>query len=437
MSTNPDPIRMLRGLRLPQWLLPPHWPQAGGTPAWADLLIDAEGRVARLQPHGTPAGSPEGGACWDVQGALALPGLVDAHTHIDKTFTLPRMRNVTPGLLGAIEAMMVDRAQWTPDDIRQRASRALQWSHQAGVTRLRTHCDWWEPDQVPVAWQVLQDLAETWRGRVRLERVSLMPLPLFADRRTAHGLAKTVARSGPDALLGGFVHSTHWDPSALRHLLEAAAHHGLDVDLHVDEELQVNAQGLLSTARLAREMGFTGRIVCGHTCALSVQDEHTAQTTLDAVARAPITLVTLPVTNLLLQDAQTARTPRTRGITLVKEARSRGIPVLMASDNVQDPFCPMGSYDPLESMTIGLPAAQLTQAFDRWTDALCRGDWLDRAPATTPLTPGDPADLVIFVDADHWGFPSRTQQRVVLRQGRLSHGSPPAPWYQPSGALAL
>lgn len=435
MSTNPDPVRMLRGLRLPQWLLPANWPQTDSGPAWADLLIDPEGQVVRLQPHGSPSGAPDMGRCWDVQGALALPGLVDAHTHIDKTFTLPRMRNVTPGLLGAIEAMMVDRAQWTPNDIHQRASRALEWSYRSGVTRLRTHCDWWEPDQVPVAWPVLQDLAEAWRGRMRLERVSLIPLPLFADRHAAHELARTVARSGPDTLLGGFVHSTHWDPGALRHLLEAAAHHGLDVDLHVDEELQVEAQGLLTTARLAQEMGFAGRIVCGHTCALSVQDERTAQATLDAVAQAPITLVTLPVTNLLLQDAQTARTPRTRGITLVKEARSRGIPVLMASDNVQDPFCPMGSYDPLEAMTIGLPAAQLTQAFDRWTDAFCRADWLDRAP-NPPLAPGEPADLVIFVDADHWGFPSRTQQRVVLRRGRLCHGSPPAPWYQPSGALA-
>ena len=85
-------------------------------------------------------------------------------------------------------------------------------------------------------------------------------------------LAAQVAGSGPGALLGGFVHSTNWDPAALRHLFEAAAHHGLDVDLHVDEELNPAAQGLATTAALLRELDFAGHVVCGHTCALAMQD---------------------------------------------------------------------------------------------------------------------------------------------------------------------
>ena len=73
-------------------------------------------------------------------------------------------------------------------------------------------------------------------------------------------------------------------------------------------------------------------------------DETTALKTLDAAARAPITIVSLPITNLLLQDAVAGRTPRQRGITLVKEARARGIPLLLGSDNVQDPFCAVGTF---------------------------------------------------------------------------------------------
>jgi len=164
---------------------------------------------------------------------------------------------------------------------------------------------------------------------------------------------------------------------------------------------------------------------------LAVQDASQALATLDAVARAPITLVTLPVTNLLLQDAATGRTPRTRGLTLVKEARSRGIPVLIASDNVQDPFCPVGSYDPLEALMLGVPAAQLETPFDTWSEALCRADWLRRGPATLPLAVGAPADLVVFAAADRWGFPSRTQPRVVLRQGQPLQGDVPAAWTHP------
>ena len=434
MHASSTPDNILRA-RLPRWLLPSAWPQQGHQPALADLHL-AQGRILEVQPHGTQP-APHG-TVWDVAGALVLPGLVDAHTHLDKAFTLPRMGVVQPGLLGAIEAMMVDRQGWTEADIHTRAGRALQWAYDAGTVHLRTHCDWWEPDAQPLAWNVLRALAHDWADRITLERVSLIPLHLYTDRSAALRLAATVAASGPGALLGGFVHSTNWDPQALRHLLEAAQHHGLNVDLHVDEELHPGAKGLATTAALLKELRFEGHVVCGHTCALAAQDEATALATLDAVAQSPITLVTLPITNLLLQDATTGRTPRQRGLTLVKEARARGIPVLVASDNVQDPFCPVGSFDPLEALATGVLAAQLEAPFDQWSESLCRADWLRTGRTGTtalPLQPGAMADLLVFTQADNWGFPSRTQGaqgRVVLRQGRVASGHAPAAWHVPT-----
>jgi cytosine/creatinine deaminase len=423
----------LHHVRLPRWLLPEAWPQRQGQPALAHLLIE-QGRIGALRPAGEAPASGE--PSWDLGGALALPGFVDAHVHLDKTFTLPRMARIEPGLLGAIEAMLIDREGWTADDVRQRAERALQWAWEAGSTRLRTHVDWWEPDRVPVAWPVLGELAQAWRGRIRLERVSLMRLGLYEDAAQADRLAREVAASGPDALLGGFVHSSHWNEAALRHLLLSAQRHGLDVDLHVDEELTPSAQGLATIARLLREIGFDGRVVCGQVCALAAQDEASPLRTLDAVAGAPITLVSLPATNLLLQDAVTGRTPRQRGLTLVKEARERGIPLLLASDNVQDPFCRLGSYDPIDALAVGALVGQLPDPFDTWSEALCRADWLDREPRGGRGLVGAAADLVLFVDADAHGFPSRGARRVVLRDGCLTHGAPPPAWLAGAGANA-
>ena len=95
----------------------------------------------------------------------------------------------------------------------------------------------------------------------------------------------------------------------------------------------------------------------------------------------------------------------------------RGIPVLLASDNVQDPFCRVGSYDPVDALAAGVLAAQLDRPFDMWSESLCRADWLQRSPAATPTLAGAPADLVVFTAADAWGWPSRAGQRVVLRGG--------------------
>ncbi|MCY1212389.1 Pterin deaminase [compost metagenome] len=410
---------LLDNARLPRWLLPADWPQRHGVPELARIAIEA-GRVRSVQPV-NDSDTPASG--WDLAGTLALPAFVDAHTHLDKAFTLARMQKVQPGLLGAIDAMLADRVHWTPADVRERASRGLQWAWACGTAHVRTHVDWWEPDALPTAWPVMAELAQEWAGRVRLEQVALIKLPLFEDASQALRLARQVKATGPHALLGGFVHSTNWSENALRNLLLAAQACELDIDLHVDEELDASAVGLQTTARLLREIGYEGRVVCGHLCALAAQPEAQAFATLDAVARAPITVVSLPATNLLLQDAVTGRTPRQRGITLVKEAHARGIPLLFASDNVQDPFCRLGSFDPVEALGTAALVAQLDEPFDTWSQALCRSDWLERTPATTtPTLVGAKADLVLFTQADRHGWPSRSATRVVLRDGRVTHG---------------
>ena len=412
---------LLDNARLPRWLLPSDWPQCDGVPVLARIVLEA-GRVQSVRPASTDDAA-RSAESWHLAGTLALPGFVDAHTHLDKAFTLPRMKEVQPGLLGAIDAMLNDRVHWSSGDVHERASRGLQWAWECGTTHVRTHVDWWEPDAVPLAWPVMAALAEEWAGRVRLEQVSLIKLPLFEDAARAMRLARQVKATGPHALLGGFVHSTNWSENALRNLLVSAQACDLDVDLHVDEELNSAAVGLQTTARILREIGFEGRVVCGHICALAAQPEAQAFATLDAVARAPITVVSLPATNLLLQDAVTGRTPRLRGITLVKEARERGIPLLFASDNVQDPFCRLGSFDPVEALGTAALVAQLDEPFDNWSQALCRGDWLQRAAATTtPTLVGAKADLVLFTQADRHGWPSRSATRVVLREGRVTHG---------------
>ena len=417
--TTPAAPGQLLNARLPRWLLPADWPETSDGPALACLSLH-QGRVSAVQPMQTPVAASASGPVWDLQGAPVLPGLVDAHTHLDKTFTLPRMGRVQPGLLGAIDAMMADRTGWTPADVHARASRALAWAHAAGCVHLRSHVDWWEPEQVPLAWPVLAGLAAEWKGRIRLEQVSLIKLTLFKELAQARRFAQRVAATGPHALLGAFVHTVNWDEQALRHLFIAAEEAGLDVDLHVDEELDPAACGLATTARLVRELRFSGRVVCGHACALAAQAESLALATLDAVAQAPITLISLPITNALLQDATVGRTPRQRGLTLIKEARSRGIPVLLASDNVQDPFCRVGSYDPVEALSAGVLAGQLDAPFDDASQSLCRSDWLQRvAPTTPPTLVGAAADLVIFTAADAWGWPSRGTERRVLRAGVL------------------
>lgn len=362
---------------------------------------------------------------------MVLPCFVDAHTHLDKAFTAERLEAVAPGLLGGIAASVTDRRNWTAQDLRARAARGLDWATRAGTIHLRTHLDWPHPAEVPLSWKVLGQLRDEWTDKVEIERVSLTNLARFQRVEVAKLLARHVAASGSGAVLGAFVHTSNWSADALRNLLVAAQEFDLDVDLHVDEELDRSARGVATTARILKEIGFERRVACSHACALSVLPETDSLRILDDVAQVPITFICLPAANLMLQDATTGRTPRLRGITLVKEARVRKIPVLFATDSVQDAFCRFGSFDPVETMIIAAASLQLAEPFDEWSQSLCRRDWLQQpSRSETSLLVGQTSDLILFTQANSVGWPSRATSRVVLRNGCVAFGVPPTSWIE-------
>lgn len=388
-----------QGARLPRWLLPDGWPQPDGEPLPATLHFTPGG--TRMEPDAGPA--LEGYLALD--GALVLPPLIEPHAHLDKTFTVRRSPARQPGLLAAIDAVHQDRAHWSREDLRARIGRALDWATHAGVGLLRTHIDWSCSD-APLAWQVVGELDP---ALCQIERVALLPLPLFADADMAERLAAQVASDGKGAVLGGFIHSSNWDAQAITHLLQAAERWHLDIDLHIDEELDPRARGMRELAQYLQREGFSGRICCSHACALSQQAD--AEQLLDVLAQHRVSLIALPLTNLLLQDVAVGRTPRQRGLTLIKEAQARGIPVLLGADNVQDAFCPVGSYDPLDTLFSGMLAAQLGNAFDEASALICRRDALHDASSQLAN------DFVIFPAADIHSWPLRQHQRYRLVDG--------------------
>ena len=163
----------------------------GGTKARSNVRLDRvtlggrtvaleieDGRIARIEPVHGPA-------VWQV-----LPRPVDPHVHLDKTFLWPRAKPPAPGLFPAIEATLADRADWTAEDIRARAGRALAEASAAGTRALRTHVDWNEPG-VPLAWDVLGEMAAD--APLHIQRAPLVPLDLLGDANLGPPIAAHVA----------------------------------------------------------------------------------------------------------------------------------------------------------------------------------------------------------------------------------------------------
>lgn len=393
--------------------LPAHLIGQPGDLVRADLTIDG-GRISGPIPGAVEV---------DLKGALVLPAFIDMHTHLDKGQIWGRSPNPDGSFPGALAAAGADRDRhWSPGDLRRRMEFALRSAEAHGTRAIRTHLDS-IPPQDAISWPLFADLRAEWAGRIDLQAASLAGCDLVLDQSFVT-LADRVADC--QGALGLFTFPMADMPQRLRRFFELAGARGLDADFHADETMDPGVNTLAQIAEAALETGFTGRIVAGHCCSLSTMDEAQALRTLDLCARAGIGIVSLPMCNLYLQDRVPGRTPRRRGVTLVHEARARGIPVAFASDNTRDPFYAYGDLDMVEVLREATRIAHLDHSAEDWVQsvlttpaALCGFD----APS---LAPGAPADLVIFRARSWTELFSRPQHdRMVLRGGRAIDRSLP------------
>ena len=206
-----------------------------------------------------------------------------------------------------------------------------------------------------------------------------------------------------------------------------ATRHDLDIDLHVDETHDPAAATLPFVARAALRHGYKGRVVCGHCCSLAMQRDSEVDRTLDLLAEAKIAIVTLPTVNMYLQDRKDSRTPRWRGVTVVREMLRRGIAVAAAGDNCRDSFHAYGDHDVVDTFRQAVRILHLDHP-------------LAGAPVLVGAAPaaignfashgliavGTPARLIVFNARTVNELLSRPQaDRVVIINGALQAAQPP------------
>ena len=355
-----------------------------------------------------------GGKGIEMGGAMVLPAFVDCHTHLDKGHILPRAQNPDGTFVGALTSVREDHLNWTSKDVRTRADFSIRCAYAHGTRAIRTHVDSMN-GQYKRSWPVFAELREKWANKVELQMTSLITCESYGMPEYAE-IAATVAHF--DGVLGMVSFPMPDLKKVLLGHFETAGNLGLALDFHTDETMDASSDTLRVIAECVMETGFCGRVLVGHCCSLSQQEENLAMDTLDLVAKAKIDVVSLPMCNLYLQDRHAGRTPRGRGVTLVHEMKARGINVSFASDNTRDPFFAYGDLDMLEVMRMATRIAHLdhsdfdwVQSFSQIPAEVCDFPNLSLADGTT-------ADLVIF-NARNWNeLYSRPQSdRIVLRNG--------------------
>jgi cytosine/creatinine deaminase len=413
---------LIRNARAPGCLLASSAGTGGGDGFLQVDITISEGVIRSIEPARTVQQQTARGAESDVidlDGGIVLPRFVECHTHLDKGHVWPRTPNPDGTFMGALESVSRDReTSWSAADVAARMDFALRSAEHHGVGAIRTHLDS-IGTQIGISWPVFAEMRDRWKDRVALQAAPLFGIQSAVD--PAHMAAIIAAvRAHGSGIIGTVTYMCPELEAGLDILFRAAMDNGWDLDFHVDESSDPAARSLERIAMAAIRHGFKGRILCGHCCALALQGPVDEARVISLVKQAGISVVSLPMCNMYLQDRQRGRTPRWRGTTSLHELKAAGVPVMVSSDNTRDPFYAYGDLDTLEVFRESVRILQLDHPMDDWVSAI----------TTTPadvmglaghgrIGAGLAADLVLFRARSWTELLSRPQHdRVVLRHGK-------------------
>jgi cytosine deaminase len=368
--------------------------------------ITAAGAGVRAEPGDEVA---------DLTGYVLLPGLAEPHAHLDKAFTAGRSVPGTGDLPAAIAAWIGLRGRLSEADFAARARRAALGYLASGATAIRTHTDVGAEIGL-TAFRALTAVRDELAGTLDIEIVAAANCPVTGVFGRDNLAAVWDAVDAGADVIGGAPWLDPDPAAAYRLLLDVADEAGVPADFHVDETTDPAVDTLSDLLDLAEE-GFPHGITASHVVSLGSRPPAEQQRAAERLARAGVGVVTLPQTNLWLQDWGPA-SPTVRGLTPVRVLRAAGVPVAAGADNLRDAFNPLGRADPLETASLLAAAAHLPP--DQALAAVSAGAWAVMGRPAPALRAGSPAAFVAVAAADaHEAVAAPPPDRIVIRGVRV------------------
>ena len=356
-----------------------------------------------------PSGAGDAPEVVDLGGRLLLPAGADAHAHLDKAYTWDAIEPPFGDLIGAIEAFHSFQEHITSDDILARARRAALRLLANGTTAVRSHVNLLPGDQPFRGVDAMVRLRAELDGLMDLQLVALPPV----------GMDDAVIEEALDRgldLVGGAPHLDPAPDADVARLVALAERRGIGIDLHTDEGLggPVTIGGF---ARLVQDWPADRVRTAGHCVRLGTLPPEELAPLVDAVVRAGLGIVSLPITNLYLQGWEHP-TSTPRGITALRPLVDAGAIVGAGADNVRDPFNPVGRSDAFETAMLLVTAGHMTLE-ESWHLVSNGGRAVMGLPAAGPV-PGAAAEF-LAVPAVNVGeaIAEAPADRIVLHRGRV------------------
>ena len=227
-----------------------------------------------------------------------VPGFVETHIHLDKSCMLGRCQCEKGTLDEAIAAVAAAKRGFTEEDVYERASRTLEKAIKQGTTRMRTHVEV-DPRIGLTSFHAFLQLKKDYALAIDLQlcvfpQEGLLDDPGCEDvmiaalrgrrrrgrRLPLHGQGSRTARSRA---------SSRWRSASI-----------VDIDFHLDFDLDTAHLDVLEVCRLADETGWGGRVAIGHVTNFSAMPAAELDALAKRLARSGVAVTALPSTDLFL-----------------------------------------------------------------------------------------------------------------------------------------
>ncbi|AXS41534.1 amidohydrolase family protein [Breoghania sp. L-A4] len=337
--------------------------------AGSEGLVDVavrDGAIAEIGPGLSAPGEEIDGA-----GALLIPGFVESHIHLDKACILDRCRNETGTLEGAIASVVQAKAGFTEADVYARGKGVLEKAIVQGTNALRTHVEI-DPVIGLKGFEAVLRLKRDFAWALDLQ-MCVFPQDGLTNLAGTRELLEQALDMGAD-LLGGCPY-TDADPQAqIRILFEMARAHDVDLDFHLDFDLDPSWRHLDEIARQTIAFGWQGRVAIGHVTKLSALPPDDLAQAIGLMREAGVALTVLPATDLFLMGRGSDHLVP-RGVAPAHLFHAQGVCCTVATNNVLNPFTPYGdlSLPRMANLYANVhqlsTKAELEACFDMVTDA--------------------------------------------------------------------
>ena len=297
--------------------------------AAADILV-LDGRIAAIGPTLEAPAVP----AIDAGNAIVIPGLVDAHTHLDKSIMGMgwRPNQLGPSIAEKIEGERRLRSEWGIDPHRQ-ALRQIVKSVAAGTTHILSHVDIDTDCGLTGLEGVMAARAET----AEIVDIQLVAFPQsgLLRRPGTLDLMHEALRMGAEWIGSIDPMLSDRDPKGhLDAIFGLAERYARPIDIHLHEPAEMGIATLDLVFERIAALSMKGRVTISHAFCLAAPDQGMVRSVIARLADLDVAIMTIGSPRLPIPP--------------VKDLVAAGVRVCCGSDGVRDTWKPFGTTDMLK-----------------------------------------------------------------------------------------